>query len=118
MSEIQSPAVEKDHADRHSSCQFALQGALVELAFRAVKAGWDHSEVAAALVFLVDNDMLGLTYQGELEAIFEAIDMDAGLDGHNMENRHRQAGKKTGPDKAKAVVALIQTSHPCARSAS
>jgi hypothetical protein len=48
MSHIPLPSVSDDHPDRHISCQFALQSAFVQVAARALAAGWSEREVAAA----------------------------------------------------------------------
>ncbi|MDL2404600.1 hypothetical protein PY650_02795 [Rhizobium calliandrae] len=73
MIDIQPPLVAQTDPDRYSWCQFALHSAFAEVAKRAVKAGWDEREVAAALVDLADRHMLDLITTGELEAIIEAI---------------------------------------------
>ncbi|AYG58723.1 hypothetical protein [Rhizobium jaguaris] len=73
MMDIQPPPVEQTDPDRYSWCQFALHSAFAEVAKRAVAAGWDEREVAAALVDLADRHMLDLITVGELEAIMEAI---------------------------------------------
>jgi DNA-binding GntR family transcriptional regulator len=73
MIDIQPPPVEQTDPDRYSWCQFALHSAFAEMAKRAVTAGWNEREVAAALVDLADQHMLGLVTMNELEAIIEAI---------------------------------------------
>jgi len=73
MIDIQPPPVGQTDPDRYSWCQFALHSAFAEVAKRAVAAGWNEREVAAALVDLADQHMLGLVTMGELEAIIEAI---------------------------------------------
>ncbi|MDL2399853.1 hypothetical protein [Rhizobium mayense] len=73
MIDIPPPPVEQTDPDRYSWCKFALYSAFAEVAKRAVKAGWDEREVAAALVDLADRHMLDLITTGELEAIIEAI---------------------------------------------
>jgi hypothetical protein len=73
MSDILPPAVPDDHPDRHVSCQFALHAAFLQIAGRAVAAGWNEREVAAALVDLADNHMLGLISTTEVEAIVAII---------------------------------------------
>jgi len=50
-----------------------LHGAFAGVANRAVAAGWSAMEIAAALVDLADNHLLGLITIGEVEAIVEAI---------------------------------------------
>jgi|GEM_PF-5105834 hypothetical protein len=45
----------------------------MQVAGRAVAVGWNEREVAAALVNLADNHVLGLTTTGEVEAIVAAI---------------------------------------------
>jgi hypothetical protein len=73
MSDVIPPAIPGDHPDRHIWCQFALHAAFLQIAARAVAAGWNEREVAAALVDLADNHMLCLITIGEVEAIVEAI---------------------------------------------
>ena len=73
MPHIPSPPVTEDHPDRHTWCQFSLHREFAAIATRAVAAGWNEREVAAALVDLADNHMLGLITSGEVDAMIAAI---------------------------------------------
>lgn len=48
------------HPDRFLTCQEAIETAFRQLADLAVCAGWDQSEVAAALVDIADCHMLSV----------------------------------------------------------
>ncbi|WFU10907.1 hypothetical protein QA646_08730 [Rhizobium sp. CB3090] len=73
MSDIPSPPISDDHPDRHVWCQFALSSAFSQVAAAAAAAGWKEREIAAALVDLADNHMLGLIAAGEFENLLSAI---------------------------------------------
>jgi hypothetical protein len=77
MSDIPPPTVSADHPDRNVSCQLALHSAFMQFAARAIAAGWNEREVAAALVDLADNHMLGLISTTEVEAIVAIIKMQS-----------------------------------------
>jgi len=59
MKPIQPPPDTFD-PDRFLHCQEALADGVSDVALAAIKAGWQAEEVAAALVELADNIMLGM----------------------------------------------------------
>ncbi|AYD05251.1 hypothetical protein [Neorhizobium sp. NCHU2750] len=59
MKPIQPPPHTFD-PDRFLRCQEALADSVSDVALAAIKAGWQAEEVAAALVELADNIMLGM----------------------------------------------------------
>lgn len=59
MKPIQPPPHTFD-PDRFLHCQEALADGIADVALAAIKAGWQAEEVAAALVELADNIMLGM----------------------------------------------------------
>lgn len=58
MKTIPSPRFDHFYPDRFWECQSALGSAFEELANAAERAGWDASEVTAAIAALADNRVL------------------------------------------------------------
>lgn len=57
-SEVAPPETDRDHPDRHLSCQEAIEPAFQAVVQMAERSGWGVTEVAAALIDLADNHML------------------------------------------------------------
>jgi hypothetical protein len=52
---ILEPTLPRDHPDRFSSCQLAIEDQMIDLLADAVKAGWTKDEVPAAMIELADD---------------------------------------------------------------
>lgn len=57
---IRKPQHERDHPDRFSDCQLALEDRIIELLGDAVISGWDRDEVLEAIIAVTDNTAMAL----------------------------------------------------------
>lgn len=73
MSDIPSPTLPMGDENRHLFCQMAVEIPLQELIEDAVKAGWEETEVLAAIIEVADNLMLAAGSNAELEALLHAL---------------------------------------------
>ena len=65
---IDPPKRPTDHPDRGLECEEAMEPAFQELARQAQQAGWYADEIAAALLSLAKNHVLGLLAESEMDA--------------------------------------------------
>ena len=65
---IDPPERPTDHPDRGLECEGAMEPAFQELARQATAAGWNADEIAAALLSLAKNHVLGLLAKAEMDA--------------------------------------------------
>ena len=71
LSEIAPSESEKNHPDRHLSCQEAIEPAFQAVAEIARRSGWSTDDVAAALIDLADNYILALAANTETDRQIE-----------------------------------------------
>jgi hypothetical protein len=57
---IPRPHHPKNHPDRFTDCQRAIEGRIIELLRDAYIAGWSRGEILAAIVEIADNTSLAL----------------------------------------------------------
>lgn len=72
MSDIPPPPPPDDE-NRHLLCQMAVELPLQDLIEEAVQAGWDETEVLAAIIEVADNLMLANVNNAELDALLRAM---------------------------------------------
>ena len=73
MSDIPSPTLPMGDENRHLFCQMAVEIPLQEMIEDAVKAGWEETEVLAAIIEVADNLMLAAGANAEVEALLHAL---------------------------------------------
>lgn len=73
MCDIPSPAVPTGDQNRHLFCQMAIEIPLQEIIEAAVKAGWDETEVLAAIIDVADNLVLAAGANAEVDALLKAL---------------------------------------------
>jgi hypothetical protein len=66
MPDIVSPRT-PDRPERLIECEEALEGALQDLVWRAMQAGWDEDEACNAIASLADHHILAMYEQPETE---------------------------------------------------
>lgn len=73
MTIIRSPRFNHFYPDRFWECQSALGPAFEELAKAAEDAGWDASEVTAAIAALADNRVLMRAAEKDVDDLLRKI---------------------------------------------
>lgn len=73
MTEVPSPRFDHFYPDRFWECQNALGPAFEELAKAAERAGWDASEVTAAIAALANNQVLMRAAKKDVDDLLRKI---------------------------------------------